>query len=502
MSMQLAAGIHWLRDRLSRQVRTRRNRVVRKVFARPLGAGCERLESRDLLAVTFHGGQLLQNVEAQAVYLGSDWKTSAPLKNQTAAVDQFMSYLVQSPYMDMLTQAGYGVGRGTATTGVVSDININKSAGITDAQIQADLQSAISSSQLAAPNANRLYVVYVEPGVVVKDGRDSSATSFLGYHGAFAGRDAGGELVDIRYEVIPYPGSPNPSAGSQGFASTFDQLTSVTSHELAEAVTDPNVNYKASGWYDDRLNGEIGDLTHINTRLNGYLVQDAVDKNDRPIAPSTSSSGQSPPISPPVTPAPPVPPVTPTLPAFQNIRATALSPTDAQLTWDSVAGAGGYRIFLVNGSQTSLLGTVGASTTSVKITGLTPGATATLQVEAYRSAAVSDSASASVQMPAPVSSPSGLTAPLVTPTMLSATVAQLSWGAVAGAVGYNIYWWDGTQAVLLGSVGASVTSVQISGLTRGASARFFVEAFNNNASAASDWVSVTAPTYPGHRWHR
>ena len=50
---------------------------------------------------------------------------------------------------------------------------------------------------------------------------------------------------------------------------------------MAEAVTDPDVNYKTLGWYDDRLNGEIGDLTSRETRLNGYLVQNLVGKNDQ-----------------------------------------------------------------------------------------------------------------------------------------------------------------------------------------------------------------------------
>src|SRR5256885_8483443 len=78
--------------------------------------GFEHLEGRDLLAVTFHGGQLLPHVEAQAVYLGSDW-SSPTLQTQSAALDQYLGYLVQSPYMDMLTQAGYGVGPSTSTGG-------------------------------------------------------------------------------------------------------------------------------------------------------------------------------------------------------------------------------------------------------------------------------------------------------------------------------------------------------------------------------------------------
>jgi len=441
--------------------------------------GFEHLEGRNLLAVTFHGGQLLPHVETQAVYLGSD-RSNSTLQSQSAALDQYLGYLVQSPYMDMLTQAGYGVGQGTSTAGKELNLNISKTTGITDSQIRADLQSAITSGQLRTPDASRLYVVYVEPGVAIKLGTDSSTTSFLGYHGAFAGRTAAGAPADIRYAVMAYPGTPNPSSTSQGFSTSFQQLTSVTSHELAEAVTDPDVNYKALGWYDDQLNGEIGDLTSRTTVLNGYTVQDVVNKNDQVIAPATGGT-TTPPTTPPPTPVP-------SLAAPQNVAITALSPTDAQLSWSGVNGATGYRIYQVSGTQATLLATVAAATTSVKITGLTPGSTASFRVQAFQGTAVADSAVVSVTMPAKPT----LAAPQVTATVISSSSVQLSWGAVAGAQGFNIYWWNGFRAVLIGTVGGSSRSVQVTGLPGGVN-QFVVEAFSGSVVADSAWVAVALP---------
>jgi hypothetical protein len=155
----------------------------------------ERLESREVLTVTFHGGALLSQVEAQGVYLGSDWGTNPTLTSQAASLDQYLNFLVKSPYMDTLNAAGYNVGEGSATPGATLGLSLNKSSGITDAQIQSNLQSAISGSLLAMPDANRLYVVYVEPGVLIKLGTDTSANSFLGYHGAFAGHDASNKAM-------------------------------------------------------------------------------------------------------------------------------------------------------------------------------------------------------------------------------------------------------------------------------------------------------------------
>ena len=463
----------WLRQTfISHTRRHSRNGARRRRCA--ANSRIEHLESREVLTVTFHGGQLLAHVEAQGVYLGSDWNTNTSLKNQAATLDQFLSYLVQSPYMDMLTNAGYNVGRGTADAGKIDNLTLNKTSGVTDTQIHTELQSLISSSQLKTPDANRLYVVFVESGVVVKNPPDASNTTFLGYHGAFAGKDASGKSADIHYVVIPYPGSPNFSATSQGFASNLDEITSVTSHELAESVTDPNPNYKALGWYDDQLNGEIGDLTSKNVVLNGYLVQDLVDKNDRVISPNTT-------VTPPSNPAP--------LSAPQNVAVTATSPTAATISWSSVSGAQGYRIYLQSGSQAVLLGSVGTSATSASVTGLTSGTTFSLRVEAYSGTTVADSNWVSVAMPAQAT----LTAPKVTATALSSNSVRLNWGSVAGADGYDIYWWNGFQAVYLGTAGASATSIRVTGLAAGTTNSFLVEAFNSTSVADSNWVDVTTP---------
>jgi hypothetical protein len=189
---------------------------------------------------------------------------------------------------------------------------------------------------------------------------------------------------------------------------------------------------------------------------------------------------------------------------------TAQSSTIAQITWNSVSGAAGYRIFIVNGSQSTLLGTVSASRSAVNVTGLSPGATESFKVEAFSGTTAADSAVVSVVMPQQASSqlpPSTPTpqfsAPQVTITALSSSTVQLSWGSVAGAQSYNIYWWNGTQAVLLGTVSGSATSVRVTGLTGGTTARFMVEAVNGSAVADSAWATVTTPSrtrHPGNWW--
>src|SRR5690348_8588213 len=110
----------WLQARISSsRQRSRGRRAWRRETFSVVAAQVEQLESRALLTVTYHGGALLPHVEAQAVYLGSDWQNNSSLQTQTGQVNTYLATLVNSPYMDMMTNAGYNVGRGTASAGSV-----------------------------------------------------------------------------------------------------------------------------------------------------------------------------------------------------------------------------------------------------------------------------------------------------------------------------------------------------------------------------------------------
>ena len=246
----------------------------------------ELLEDRTVPTVTYQGGALLTHVEAQAVYLGADWTRSANLP-QTRTLDNFLQSLVGGAYMDTLSAAGYGVGRGTASAGRIDPIPLDRSFLLTDGAIQADLQAAISHRLVDPPDANRLYVIFVQPEVAVRANDGSiSRTDFLGYHSAMIGHDASGQIADVRYAVVSYPGGAIGNAEITGLAPVQD-LTEVASHEIAEAVTDPDVDYSVVGWYDDSFNGEVGDITNQQfVTLNGYVVQRIADRNDQAMTPA------------------------------------------------------------------------------------------------------------------------------------------------------------------------------------------------------------------------
>ena len=264
----------------------------------------ESLEERRVNTVGYYGGGVMPHVEVQGVYLGQDWNSGTAL-NEAQRSEGYLKSIVNSSYMDMLSGAGYGVYRGTWDAGRILNYNLNKGQYLTDTQIEGALQAQISSGTLKAPDANRLYVVYVEPGVAVYDNNHPAANptstpgysrspGFLGYHSAFLGHNQSNQYAYIYYAVIPHPGGYNYTSASGNFRTDFDQMTSVVSHELTEAVTDPNESIYNSatrqyylGWFDKNYNQEISDLAvgHV-VSLNGYCVQDAVNKADQLIRPA------------------------------------------------------------------------------------------------------------------------------------------------------------------------------------------------------------------------
>jgi hypothetical protein len=233
----------------------------------------EQLEDRMLLSVSYHGGHLLTNVDVETVYYSSDWDRSdrPNLAQQKRQLDTFFTNITQSPYMDMLGE--YGVGRGHFVGRDDGDWR-GWAPTIDDEDIRNRLREIDSWRAL---DPNRLYVVFTPPNATVTKtwvgvAHQDSQHDFRGYHHNF-----GYNGHDIYYAVIAHPSWPNLTIPG---LDAFQQQTKVSSHELAEAVTDPNpLDLANGGWWDHNPFGgtfgyEIGDLANnqIGT-LNGYTVQ-------------------------------------------------------------------------------------------------------------------------------------------------------------------------------------------------------------------------------------
>jgi hypothetical protein len=170
--------------------------------------------------------------------------------------------ILNSPYMDALRNAGYGVGRGAVDSQVsLRPGEFPAGSVITNEQVQQTLGSAVGK-QLPGPDPDRLYVVFTPPNVVFTAAAQgqmfSSATNLTGWNDALV---VGNTL--IRYAVVPFPGGANVSANGQG---NHDALTEALSHEIAEAATGQ----------------QIADLTQrFHVRMsNGIAVQEVGQRVD------------------------------------------------------------------------------------------------------------------------------------------------------------------------------------------------------------------------------
>ena len=209
--------------------------------------------------LTYRGGPLLTAVEVTTIFWGASWKQAdAALATQ---VNGFFDAILGSPLIDQLAEydvPAYSIRHGSRV-GTATVAPARTPTRLTDGGVQRFLQNQLKTNRsLPRPGPNSLYFVYLAPGTTVSQGGGRSCTTFCGYH-----NDVGGNLF---YAVMPYPGCP----GCVGGLTVLAALTSTSSHELCEAITDAIPGH---GWYDD-ANGEIGDIcAWKNKQVAGYTVQ-------------------------------------------------------------------------------------------------------------------------------------------------------------------------------------------------------------------------------------
>jgi hypothetical protein len=208
--------------------------------------------------LTYRGGPLLTSVQVFNLFWGTAWQgVQAPLVQE---INQFFDFVLTSPLMDQLAEysvPGSAIAHGSRTGAVI--LSTDPPSTIADADVQQLIQQELSSdAAVPQPSANTLYFVFLPPGVTVTLDGSASCSNFCGYHSDIKG--------GTFYAVMPYP----DCSGCTGTLAVLDALTSTSSHELCEAITDP---VPGQGWYDDQ-NGEIGDICAWKTKtLGSYTVQ-------------------------------------------------------------------------------------------------------------------------------------------------------------------------------------------------------------------------------------
>ncbi|HEY2749632.1 MAG TPA: hypothetical protein VGL86_33660 [Polyangia bacterium] len=220
----------------------------------------------------YSNGPLIQHVKVVDVFYSPGFQYKAMLEDYYKAI-------LQSAYFDWLVEynaTNYKISRGTFVMSV-EDTNTNPTT-VKQVNPETYLKGLVTAGKVPAPDDDTMYMLYFPSGIDPTDGSGPSCISngdYCAYHSSYEA--SGGQMA--RYGVIPDmdAGDCNQGCGPPGFAS----FTDVSSHELIEAVTDPD----GSGWYDTGAPdssanncGEIGDIcavggTEETGTVGGFIVQ-------------------------------------------------------------------------------------------------------------------------------------------------------------------------------------------------------------------------------------
>jgi fibronectin type 3 domain-containing protein len=183
----------------------------------------------------------------------------------------------------------------------------------------------------------------------------------------------------------------------------------------------------------------------------------------------------------------------PSVTAPTGLQVNAISPTQVLMSWNDQAGETGYIVLRWDGTQTTQLASLPADTTTYAATDQPPGAVEWLSVEAID--AVGGAAQSQwVQLTLPKEP---ITAPTtVQATALSTTQIAVTWAGAAGATGYQVYEWDGSQTTQLADVAANVNSYTVSNLSPGQTYYFYIKAYNSSNNAITNWTQSQTMSPP------
>jgi hypothetical protein len=192
--------------------------------------------------IDYHGGPvILGTTNVYYIWYGNWGGNTA-----TSILEDLAKNIGGSPYFNINTTYYNGSGKYVSNavhfSGSASDSNYSQGKSLSDAGVQAVVANALRNG--LSYDSNGVYFVLTSSDVNETSG---FCTQYCGWHthGTISG-------LDIKYAFIGNPDrcpsaceaqttGPNGNAGADGMAS-------IISHELEEAVTDPDLN----AWFDRR----------------------------------------------------------------------------------------------------------------------------------------------------------------------------------------------------------------------------------------------------------
>jgi hypothetical protein len=213
--------------------------------------------------LSYAGGSVISSVVVVAVFWGTKVNDTV-----TKQIPGFYTALTTSYVMDWLAEYDTTITSKSGAPGTnqlisrgsfdrsVTIMPANANVNLSDDDIRTELSSQLDKGNLPAATDNSLYMVHFPAGVTITAGTTRSCVpdaahpeAFCAYHWSYTHNGQ-----RIRYGVMPDLSDPGCSTGC-GASTQFNNQTTASSHELIEAITDPD----SSGWVDANLK-EIGDL--------------------------------------------------------------------------------------------------------------------------------------------------------------------------------------------------------------------------------------------------
>jgi hypothetical protein len=220
---------------------------------------------------TYNGGLVLSHAQVVVVFWGPNVYSGV-----VSQVPTFISAMMDNEYVDWLdeyyadTPKSDPIGRGS-WGGTYTITPHNPSQQLTDTAVANELGYQISHSHLPVPNANSIYMVYFPPNYSISTaptmcGNSCTPGGFCGCHESTTQviNTATGATATFAYGMIPdlSTGECSMNNNCHDPGSVIQVAETVSSHEIAEAITDPY----GDGWFP-----EIGDpCTGSETTITSY----------------------------------------------------------------------------------------------------------------------------------------------------------------------------------------------------------------------------------------
>jgi len=310
---------------------------------------------------------------------------------------------------------------------------------------------------------------------------DSGLTANTTYYYKVSASNSAGESalsspVSAKTESIPSTptGVTAEATSSSSITVSWSSVTGATGYKVYRSTS-------SSGTYSKAGDATTTSYTDTGLTANTTYYYKVSASNSAGESSQSSSVSAKTSVSIPATPS--------------SVSATAESSSSIKVSWSSVTGATGYKVYRSSSSSGTYSKAGDATTTSYTDTGLTANTTYYYKVSASNSAgessqssSVSAKTSASISIPA---TPTGVSA-----SAESSSSIKVSWSSSTGATGYNVYRSSSSSGTYSSVGDVTTTSYKDTGLAANTTYYYKVSAYNSAGESAQSSSSVSAKTSP------